>query len=299
MKRRKTVSVTPAMGARTVAGAIETEPICRRSATACVARTTASARSVGLSQNLRTWLFYSLPFFISICHNLHHTIMGATPNPPAPEPVSPGKWIARVILAVIVGEAIWGLLVSLTNGLIVPGLARLMGGDPQSPVYLGKGDFNLTATFVSILELCLAGIVALCLYQWSRSGPARVRVKTVKVKTVAAKSSMPSIAPPPAAATPPPVATRPPATINELAVALAASLAQPVEPPPEASKPAQIPRPVAPPPLAHAPTPAAVLQPKPQAPSRPASPKPEKPKKPQEVYYNIVGEPISPMEEDE
>jgi hypothetical protein len=225
--------------------------------------------------------------------------MAATPNPPPPEPISPGKWIARVILAVIVGEALWELLVSLTNGLIVPGLARLMGGDPQSPVYLGKGDFSLTTIFVSILELCLAGIVALALNALSQSGPKRVLVKTVKVKTVAVKSSMPSIAPPPAAATPPPVATRPPATINDLAVALAASLAQPVETPPEASKPAQIPRPVAPPPPSPTPAPAAVTHPKPPVPPPAASPKPEKPKKPQEVYYNIVGEPISPMEEDE
>jgi len=206
--------------------------------------------------------------------------MGGIPNAQPAEPVSSGKWITRVILAVIVGEAIWGFLVSLTNGLIVPALARVMGGDPQSPVYLGKGDFNLTGIFVSILELCLAGIVAVALNQWSRSGPARVRVKTVKVKTVAAKSSMPSIAPasvkpqpaiPPAAATPPPAASRPPATVSELAVALAASLAQPVEP-----------------------------QPKAVAPTKPAAPaKPEKPKKPHEVYYNIVGEPINPTEDDE
>ncbi len=210
--------------------------------------------------------------------------MGATPNTPMPEPVSPGRWIARVILAVIVGEAVWGLLVSITNGLIVPALAQVMGGDPQSPVYLGKGNLNLTAVFVSILELCLAGIVALVLYQWSGSGTARVRVKTVKVKTVAAKSSMPSIAPttvrPSAASAPasaPQPTTRPPATVNELAIALAASVAAPVEPQPKAV----------------APKPAAAV------PSEPVKTEPVKPKKPHEVYYNLVGDPISPMEEDD
>lgn len=204
--------------------------------------------------------------------------MGETANLPAPQPVSPGKWIAKIVLAVILGEAIWGLLVSLTNGLIVPGLARVMGGDPQSPVYLGKGDFNLTSIFVSILELCLAGIVAILLNQWS-SGPARVRVKTVKVKTVAAKGTLPSIAPTSIAPPPPAVP--------------AASAVVP--------KPAPIPQPVpTPPPARVAAVPVApVAQPKPPA-AQPAAPaKPEKPKKPHEVYYNIVGEPINPTEDDE
>jgi hypothetical protein len=210
--------------------------------------------------------------------------MAAIPNPPVAEQTSTGKWIVRVILAVIVGEAIWGLLVSITNGLIVPGLARLMGGDPQSPVYLGKGDFNLTAVFVSVLELCLAGIVALILNQISRSGPATVRIKTVKVKTVPAKSSMPSIAPPapkpaPSVSTAPVTSSsgiRPPASVAELAVALQATVENPVEPQPKL--------PVATPP---APTAKPV-----------ATVAPQKPEKPREVYYNIVGEPINPTEDD-
>jgi hypothetical protein len=202
--------------------------------------------------------------------------MATAPNPPAPEQLSTGKWIARVILAVIVGEAIWGLLVSLTSGLIVPGLARVMGGDPQSAIYLGKGDFNLTAIFISVLELCLAGLVGLILYQSMQPRVARVRVKTVKVKTVAAKSSMPSIAP--------------------------ASFAPPSVP----ETPSAVPKPVAPLPPVAAPAPAPVATvaaappPPPQAKPAPvaAPAKPSKPKKPAEVYYNIVGEPINPTEDD-
>src|SRR5690349_8578533 len=57
------------------------------------------------------------------------------------------KWITKVIVAVILGEAIWAFVVSLTNSLILPGLARAMGGNPQSPLYLGKGDFNVPAIF--------------------------------------------------------------------------------------------------------------------------------------------------------
>src|SRR5713226_133629 len=63
MKRRKTVSVTPAMGARTVAGAIWTPPIERLAATgfsgaAGRARAPAPHSPTELSQDLRTDLFY-------------------------------------------------------------------------------------------------------------------------------------------------------------------------------------------------------------------------------------------------
>jgi len=207
--------------------------------------------------------------------------MGGIPNSPSPDALSSGRWITKVILAVIVGEAIWGLLVSLTNGVIVPGLARVMGGDPQSPVYLGKGEFNVTAIFTSILELCLAGIVAVALNQWSRSGTARVRVKTVKVKTVAAKSSMPSIAPTSVTAAPVRVPSAPAVTPEPVSIPVPA----PVTAPPAA--------------VSLAPVPSSPPQPTPPA-TKPAVPaKPEKPKKPHEVYYNIVGEPINPTEDDE
>jgi hypothetical protein len=60
MKRRKTVSVTPAMGASTVAGAILTPPITTEEGTgfADVARAPSPASGPELSQNLRTTLFY-------------------------------------------------------------------------------------------------------------------------------------------------------------------------------------------------------------------------------------------------
>src|SRR2546423_11931776 len=60
MKRRKTVSVTPAMGARTVAGVMGTLPIKRRTGTGARggASRTASSEPRELSQDLRTNLFY-------------------------------------------------------------------------------------------------------------------------------------------------------------------------------------------------------------------------------------------------
>src|SRR5271170_2441843 len=100
----------------------------------------------------------------------------------APEPtLSPGKWIGQVLAAVILAEGIWGFLASLTNNLLVPLLARVMDGDPQSPLYLGKGELNIPPLFNSVLALCLAGIVFVVLHQWSRSKSTPVRVKMVRV----------------------------------------------------------------------------------------------------------------------
>src|SRR5271167_2569974 len=62
MKRRKTVSVTPAMGARTVAGAMVTAPMEREAGTTRVARAlppaSTASTSAELSQNFFTALFY-------------------------------------------------------------------------------------------------------------------------------------------------------------------------------------------------------------------------------------------------
>src|SRR6266481_1709415 len=67
IKRRKTVSVTPAIGASTVAGATRTLPIITDEATgttcvaACVAAGDSPAPGPELSQNLRTALLYLSP----------------------------------------------------------------------------------------------------------------------------------------------------------------------------------------------------------------------------------------------
>ena len=37
------------------------------------------------------------------------------------EPADARQWIGRIIMAVILGEAIWSLIVSVMNNLVVPG----------------------------------------------------------------------------------------------------------------------------------------------------------------------------------
>src|SRR5271165_7161226 len=98
----------------------------------------------------------------------------------APElsPAGSRKWIGRLIVAILLGAAIWSFIVSLTVNVIVPGLARVMEADPQSPLYLGKGDINVAALFVSLLELCLALIAALAVDAWSNRGPKPARKKS-------------------------------------------------------------------------------------------------------------------------
>ena len=59
------------------------------------------------------------------------------------------KMDRSLVAAVILAEGIWGFVTSLTSNLLVPLLARVMKIDPQSPLYLGKGELNVPALFNS------------------------------------------------------------------------------------------------------------------------------------------------------
>jgi hypothetical protein len=206
-------------------------------------------------------------------------------NSPEPSPADAGKWIVRVMIAVILGEGIWGLIVSLTNNLILPSLARVMGADTQSPLYLGKSDFNVPALFTAVLELCFAAIVAVILNSWVRRKPRPIRSKSVRVSPIpaqpAASASPLSIAPVQAAVSVPP-AKAPVARPAAAAPVVTSSAVTSHSPGQFWSPPEPSPQPKA-----------AVPPPPPKAPARPA-----KPKQPKEVYYNIVGEPINPTEDE-
>lgn len=206
-----------------------------------------------------------------------------------------GAWIGRVVIAVLVAEAAWGFIVSVTNNLVLPLLARIMGGDVQSPLYLGKGDFNVPALLTAVLELCFAGIAAVILNSFLQRKPRMVRTTSVRVSPIPTQTPAPARAsvvpptPPPvvpvqaAVSVPPPVArvASPPvpSSVTPSAASTTASPAAPTEfwSPPEPPSPPKVAVPVPPP--------------SPKA-------KPAKPKPPREVYYNIVGEPMNPTEDD-
>jgi hypothetical protein len=200
----------------------------------------------------------------------------STSSVPSP-PLAVGKWLGLVVAAVVLAEGIWGSLASLTKSLLLPLMARAIGGDAQSP--LGKGDFNIPDIFVALVELCLAGIVFLSIKIWAtRGAPAAPRVRRAAASSRTITEPIPSIVPRAAAAepetspAPAPVLPVPPPAISQT----------PIPPPPTISQ-APIPPPPKPPPL---PTPP------------PAPAKAKKPEKPKEVYYNIVGEPITPDEDE-
>lgn len=181
--------------------------------------------------------------------------------------LNPAEWVGQLVAAVVLAEGIWGLLASLTSNLVVPLLARVLDGDPQSPSYLGKGELNVPALFNSFLALCLAGIVFVLLHEWSRRKPAPVRVKMMPVtKKVSQPAAGPLsiMAPEPVAVPTQAAVTSPPAP--------QAPVSAPAVPVPQQSKPT-------PPPVV--------------APAKPAKPQP-----PKETYYNIVGEPINPTEDE-
>ena len=147
-------------------------------------------------------------------------------------PADSKKWIGRIVIAVVLGEAIWGFLVSITNNLALPALARLMGGDAQSPLYLGKGDFNAQALFTSVLELCFAGIIAVLVNSWSQK-PGHVRPKPVRFTPVGAPPA--SVVAPTAASPATPAADT--AIQAEPPVTTGLSSPQPAPPSPQMAKP--------------------------------------------------------------
>ena len=98
----------------------------------------------------------------------------------ASEPVNVRQWIGRIIVAVILGEAIWNLIVSVMNHVFVPWLGALMGPGSGLPTSFIQRPYDYPDLFVSVFEFCTAGLVAAILnYFLQRPRAARARpVKT-------------------------------------------------------------------------------------------------------------------------
>ena len=198
------------------------------------------------------------------------------------------KWMGRIIAAVILGEAIWSLIVSVMNNLVVPWLGDVLGQSSGLPASFTQRPYDYPDLFVSILEVCIAGSMAVILNYFFRQ-------KSGSVKAI--KSPVPIAPVQPAGVVPQAVtavvrtqATSPVAVLAPQATPHPVTPPQPVPvaqagPPPFVS-PAR-PVTVVPPTLPVATSVAA--KPLPMAPKA----EPPKMKKPKEVYYNIVGEPVS------
>ncbi len=212
------------------------------------------------------------------------------------------RWIGRLIIAVLLGEAIWGLIVSFMNHVFVPWLGDIMGPSSGLPTSFTQRPYNYPELFVSVFEFCIAGLVAAIInYFLQRTGARRVKtVKSasppgpVRVISQAAPQSAPTETTPrqfemTPAASPVSAAEQDvrmyPVIPSILVPAASAEPAAPIAPP--EPKPAVV-APVVP-------VPAKPVAAKPAPPAPKAEP--AKPKKPKNVYYNIVGEPM-PSDED-
>jgi len=199
----------------------------------------------------------------------------------APElaPLESRKWIARLVIAIVLGAAIWNFLVAITEYLVLPAMARLLEVDPQSPLYLGKGDFGAPALFTAVVELCFAVIVAAVLSSLIQRPLRTVRiVRRAPAVPLSAQAFSDTAAPPRPTLSQARPAAEPPAPAP---TSLAASAAMASQPAASVSEPS-----------GGQPTPGA------QPPAQPVKPdKPAKPKPPKEVYYNLVGEPIDSDED--
>ena len=199
------------------------------------------------------------------------------------------KWIGRIIIAVILGEAIWSLIVSVMNNLVVPWLGDVIGQSSRLPTSFTQRPYNYPDLFVSILEFGIAATIAVILNYFFQ----RQRVITVKP----AKSPVPVE---PARVVPQAVTVA--NTQGTSAVALPVPVTKPDLLTPAA--PIKV-APAGPAPSVSQTRPVAVAPPAPPVAKSPATkplptaPKAEPPKvnKPKEAYYNSVGEPV-PSDDD-
>ena len=199
-------------------------------------------------------------------------------SPPEPPAAESRRWIGRFLIAVVLGEAIWGFLVSITTNLAQPAMARVLGADPQSPLYLGRGDINVPALFTSVLELCFAGIVAVVLNAWTQ--------KSARTRTLVVRQGPVAVPRPASPSNPAPVPSPAPVSISAQATPPGSVASTPLAATADSPAPSAV---------AAIPTtpPEPTVQPAPPPDKRsPQSVAPTTPKKPKKVYYNIVGEAI-------
>lgn len=232
----------------------------------------------------------------------------------AADPGQARRWTGRLLMAVILGLAIWNLIVSVIDNVVVPGFGALMGQDGSLPASFTR-NYDYPDLFVAVLKFGVAGIVAVSLNWWfQREKRVRQAVviprapiqEGVPVTPVQAAVTVAAVAPPmrpveaaaaqPTAPIPPvrpaPVVT-PAAVFTPLVAVEPPRVVKPIERPVPVPVVAVRPEPVAPPPAS--PALAAVVKrvPDKEIPTPVVAKSEEKaPKKAKHVYYNIVGEPV-------
>jgi len=185
-------------------------------------------------------------------------------------PADTRRWTGRILMAVILGTAIWNLVVSVMDYVVVPWIGLLMGQSSGLPTSFTQRPYNYPDLFVSVLKFCVAGIVAVSI-NWFFQRPGKAgRIAAVKpapptrptLEVVPAPPVRRPAPPAPAPPTQPPAAVVPPVQSLPEILPVSQSVVSASDPAPPVATP------------------------------EPAKPQPQKPGKPKKVYYNIVGEAI-------
>src|SRR5205823_12110795 len=152
------------------------------------------------SLSLRASQDFSRLFRISfVCNNFLEgsRIMNQTTKTFTPERADARKWIGRIMMAVILGEAIWNLIVSVMNNLVVPWLGDVMGPTSRVPTSFTQRPYDYPDLVVSIAEFCIAVIVAAILnylFQRKRAGQVKRAMSSVLAAPVESARSAPQVA---------------------------------------------------------------------------------------------------------
>jgi hypothetical protein len=182
-----------------------------------------------------------------------------------------------------------------------------MGQSSGLPTSFTQRPYNYPDLFVSVVEFCIAGIVAAILnFFFQRPGARRVKPVKSVISTVPVEGARVVPQAPAAPAQLAPVQLAVTGATSPAAARVPPVKADPVTPPAASVNPATPvllvgPAPVSKPGAVASSAPPiadSAVKPVPSAPkAEPPKLVPAKPKKPKEVYYNIVGEPVSSDED--
>ena len=217
--------------------------------------------------------------------------MVAIEQRPADSGMGARKWLGRIVAGVLLGEAIWNLIVSAINNIFVPWLGDLFGQSTQLPASFTQRPYDYPDFLVSVLESCVAAIIAVIVnFIFLRKRPVKqipLRAMPVETAPLTTESSTPE---PVAEVMSPIVPGEPDAEKRQATELLPNAPIIPPAPPLPVKAAAGIP-PVA--------TQAASLMTPPTEVAGSQLPKAEapSPKKHREILYNSVGEPL-PIDED-
>src|ERR1051326_3605769 len=94
----------------------------------------------------------------------------------------------RILMAVIIGEAVWHLIVSIMDNVVVPWLGDAVGPGSSLPTSFTQRPYDYPDLFIAILAACIAGIVAISI-NWFLQRPVKSRVQ---VRTSTSMASQPT-----------------------------------------------------------------------------------------------------------